>query len=186
MKLPKLKITDKHFVAPKRCVHGHPPYRYKTGNQVCIYCMWIKVRKWRDKNPGHMSIRNKAYYHNNLEYEIARRNKRAKDFPEERLAINRNRRARKRAAKGHHTRADILRLFDKQDGICVGLECGNPLLRYHVDHKTPLIRGGSNWPRNLQLLCPPCNDAKGVMTMQEWRGQKVLLDRVFKACFKRS
>jgi 5-methylcytosine-specific restriction endonuclease McrA len=27
----------------------------------------------------------------------------------------------------------------------------------HVDHIVPLARGGRHAPRNLQILCPPCN-----------------------------
>lgn len=40
--------------------------------------------------------------------------------------------------------------------------------RASIDHKTPLSRGGSNWPGNIQLLCLPCNDSKGTKTMDEW------------------
>lgn len=31
---------------------------------------------------------------------------------------------------------------------------------YHLDHITPLARGGEHASRNLQLLCPPCNWSK--------------------------
>lgn len=186
MKVPRLAVTDKHYKADGPCKKGHPPFRYKS-TRTCIYCDWVKVHKWRDSNPGHTTARNKAYYRNNLDSEIARRNKRAKDFPEERLALNRNRRARLRAAPGRHTRHDVLELFNKQKGRCVGLRCRKLLKQgYHVDHIIPLSRGGSNWPSNLQLLCASCNDSKGVMTMEEWSGQKELLDNVRKACFKLS
>ncbi len=32
--------------------------------------------------------------------------------------------------------------------------------RFHMDHIVPLARGGTHEPRNLQLLCPPCNLSK--------------------------
>ena len=32
--------------------------------------------------------------------------------------------------------------------------------KYHIDHIMPLALGGENLPRNLQLLCPPCNLSK--------------------------
>ena len=32
--------------------------------------------------------------------------------------------------------------------------------KYHVDHRMPLSLGGSNYPDNLQLLCPTCNLSK--------------------------
>lgn len=33
-------------------------------------------------------------------------------------------------------------------------------IKGHIDHITPLKLGGSNWPRNLQLLCASCNIIK--------------------------
>lgn len=39
---------------------------------------------------------------------------------------------------------------------------------FHVDHKLPIARGGTDAFSNLQLLCPPCNQSKGAKTMQQW------------------
>lgn len=68
----------------------------------------------------------------------------------------RNRKARKRNAPGAHTAADIKRIHKLQRGCCAA--CFKPLNgKYHVDHRVPLARGGSNDWTNLQLLHPRCN-----------------------------
>lgn len=33
--------------------------------------------------------------------------------------------------------------------------------RLSIDHITPVVRGGTNDPSNLQVLCVPCNSSKG-------------------------
>lgn len=43
-------------------------------------------------------------------------------------------------------------------GRCVRCGAGQEL---HYDHVVPFSRGGSNAVQNLQLLCGPCNRAKG-------------------------
>ena len=40
---------------------------------------------------------------------------------------------------------------------------------FHVDHKTPVARAGSNRISNLQLICGPCNTRKGALTDSEFR-----------------
>lgn len=70
-----------------------------------------------------------------------------------------NRRASVEAADGRYTARDVEWIFKAQRGKCAA--CRRSLKRgYHVDHIVALKNGGSNWPRNLQLLCPPCNVRK--------------------------
>jgi 5-methylcytosine-specific restriction endonuclease McrA len=78
-----------------------------------------------------------------------------------------NRIARKRGAEGHYTQDDIARLMKKQLGKCAWCHI-DVINNYHVDHIKALKRGGSNWPQNLQLLCPPCNSRKSMLSMQEF------------------
>jgi HNH endonuclease len=88
------------------------------------------------------------------------------------LIRNRKRHALKRGARGTHTQADIERLFVKQNGKCV--YCQTELRRsgkgkFHVDHRMPLKLGGSNFPRNLRLLCPKCNVRKKGLHPRKWK-----------------
>ena len=79
--------------------------------------------------------------------------------PEKRHVYACNRRARFRLAEGRHTAEDIVRIYQAQAGKCA--YCKIRLGRkYHVDHIVALTKGGSNWPRNIQLLCGPCNIRK--------------------------
>lgn len=73
------------------------------------------------------------------------------------------RRARRLGCEGHHTVAEILELFENQGGKCAHSWCRADLhiVGYHLDHRMPLVLGGSNGCDNLQYLCPTCNNKKG-------------------------
>ncbi len=63
------------------------------------------------------------------------------------------------------------RIFDKTEGQC--FYCGNNLniSNFHIDHKIPRSKEGSNREDNLVPSCPPCNMRKGALSADEflWR-----------------
>lgn len=75
------------------------------------------------------------------------------------------RKARERGAEGFTTPEELAAIIEAHDGLCA--YCGVPW--EHMDHKTPLIRKGTNWPDNLQPLCGFHNMSKGRRTDEEYR-----------------
>lgn len=69
------------------------------------------------------------------------------------------RRARLSGAGGKYTEEDVQRLYRLQKGRCANCR-GSLKSGYHVDHRIPVARGGSNDPTNIELLCPNCNMRK--------------------------
>lgn len=82
-------------------------------------------------------------------------------YREDRVVHEHRRRAKKLAAEGSFTAADIDRIFRAQRGRCA--YCRVKLTRETIsrDHITPLARGGANWARNIQIGCASCNSKKG-------------------------
>lgn len=88
--------------------------------------------------------------------------------------LNRARTARRRALQaglpGCFTPADVLHLYEEQDGRC--FYCGTDLGGvYQVDHKIPISRpelSPTNWPENLCCACCKCNASKRNLTAAEF------------------
>lgn len=89
-------------------------------------------------------------------------------YKEEYRASANNRRARIKEVGGTFTAKDIDKLFLSQDGLCTACDENLSISGYEIDHIYPISKGGSNWPENLQLLCPPCNREKSAKLPEEW------------------
>jgi len=72
-------------------------------------------------------------------------------------------------------RSQRVLLIRRDGGECqgCGIEGDNlPLDEvFHVDHKQPVARGGSEALQNKQLLCRKCNLRKGSMSWDEWQDE---------------
>ena len=75
--------------------------------------------------------------------------------------------AKRKGAVGTFTQADVDSIYQNQNGRC--LYCGVDLHgAYHIEHRIPIIRGGTNWPGNIACSCATCNMQKGRMTDAEF------------------
>lgn len=99
-----------------------------------------------------------------------RRNERAKESRKRRhykiTFYNRLRMHKLRAGGAMPDKWEIQKMLCMQDARCV--YCSTLLETYHIDHKIPVSRKGTNDISNLQLLCPPCNIKKRDRTHDEY------------------
>lgn len=79
---------------------------------------------------------------------------------------SKRRRDIKRAGGGGYTAADVQAQFNAQGGAC--FYCAKSLSRYHIEHKTPISRGGLNTPENIVCACAACNLRKGTRSAEEF------------------
>jgi 5-methylcytosine-specific restriction endonuclease McrA len=110
-----------------------------------------RVKRYIAKNPN--------YYK-----DVYTRNKEA-----HKAAVHNNQAMRKNAP-GWHSADDIRSLLKTQKGLCwwCGKEWGE---KYHVDHRIPLSRGGTNYVNNLVIACEGCNLSKNNKMPWEWIGR---------------
>jgi len=189
---------NKYFTG-KECPKGHTSERYVKG-YCCAQCAVDRMAKKRsDKCPKLAAYKakhyrkfrdkyaeyNSAYVEKNKaskseydaeRYKIMREEIGGKvvewrrENPEKLKAQRTNRKARIRGADGSHTSKDIERILSLQSNRCACcLVCVKK--SYHVDHIFPVSKGGSNYPENLQILCPTCNIKKSNKMPEEWAMQ---------------
>jgi hypothetical protein len=125
------------------------------------------LRKWRDANRDVIIKHNRTWRLNNSFHSSV---------------LDSRKRAARRNAKGTFDHRDISRIWHWQHGNCFwcGVKCGSSpsdTSTYHIDHITPVSKGGSNWPRNLCIACPPCNISKGDKYPSEFRAYLMTASR---------
>lgn len=182
-----------HYFTGYPCKRGHLSPRW-CENKTCVECDLLRHRgdpahKARSRayyrtNRETVLAQNKAYQVANAaainakrsEFRMANKDRInakiaewAKANPAKRRAKERAREGRERGAEGTHTWADIEALKVMQNGLCAAPGCKASLDDgFHVDHVIAISKGGSNWPANLQLLCPPHNQSKAAHDLDDW------------------
>lgn len=92
-------------------------------------------------------------------------------------AIKHRRRANKKMAGGTYTIAELQDQCMRQHNCCYYCQAklGKDKGACHVDHVTPLSRGGTNNISNIVLACPSCNLKKHNKLLHEWpEGRRLL------------
>ena len=138
--------------------------------------------RWRDNNQEYILAYNKQYHLDHREERIAY-NKRWReehpeylvkgrqwkaDHPETRSIYRHNYDARVKGNGGIHTFGELNALFASQNYLCY--YCNKPLAEYHIDHKIPVSKGGTNDIENIAISCPSCNLSKYNKTADEFLG----------------
>jgi 5-methylcytosine-specific restriction endonuclease McrA len=134
-------------------------------------------RAWYDTNRDRVLEYSRQYRLDNLERYRNQWKEYYQTHKAEAMHRLRVRRAREKGADGGHTLADLREIRAGQTDKRGRLRCwycGKPIKGApHLDHKTPLARGGSNGPENLCYACGPCNLSKSSKTPAEYAGRIV-------------
>lgn len=175
----------KFYFTGKPCGRGHVAMRY-TNNWACFECRRMEepdpdarvAFRLKYQSDGRAGAWNKKWYQANKDATKEKRNKWSRDWnarnrercrlnlqawvdanKEQAIALWAKRRAREKGAEGYFTEADLGQIYRNQKGKCA--YCHGRLGKsYHRDHVIPLTKGGTNWPRNIQLTCQACNNRK--------------------------
>lgn len=160
-------INVKYFVSIP-CVRGHLFFRNMRSE--CMQCKLELNTLWRE---GNREKHNSSSKNRDPSKDMRYRQR----HPDKIRSGARNRRARSRGAEGSHSADDVARILRLQKERCA--TCAKRLVvsgpgKYHIDHIYALSRGGSNFPGNLQMLCPKCNlkkNAKDPILWQQIHGK---------------
>ena len=141
------------------------------------------VKRWAKENPERLAQTRKAYQEANrdallkkkAEYRSANRDL-VREQSRQWYAENKDRlkpyrkaaRAMRRGVPGKITAAEIREIISLQKERCA--VCGVKIMKgsWHLDHITPISRGGTNNKQNIQALCPPCNLSKSARDPTEF------------------
>lgn len=156
-------------------------YREENREKMLEYCRWYwrnhpnaklvnRASKQRNRHKTNERQRIANLSPEQIEKLRAHTRRTYQKFRPDRLARAKAGRGIRRGAEGCFSKSDIDRIYKMQSGRCA--ECRKNLsLNYHVDHIMPLSLGGSNWPKNLQCLCPRCNLSKNAKHPLDWARQ---------------
>lgn len=193
-------IGAKEYFTGKPCKYGHIALR-GADDGSCKVCKSLyyeqnaerikaKSKKWWSDLKNAPKEKQDAVRKRNTEYMKRKRNEdfafneRQREVSRKVMAkwrvINRERhlfnarisKLKRRKSEGSYTLNDLKSMLESQNWECASCKANLHETGYHVDHIMPVSRGGTNWPENLQCLCPPCNLSKWAKTPDEWEAYK--------------
>lgn len=142
---------------------------YRENSEV----MKKRAKDWEIANKAYVKQRKAKYWQDNRQSLLASkaryksenaeiiRTRRAAWYAEHKERLRPQRKILKalRRGAGRLSRGIVERLMTMQRSKCA---CCHTSLAdgYHLDHITPLAKGGTNADHNMQLLCPRCNLSK--------------------------
>ncbi len=148
------------------------------------------AKAWAKANPEKIRIISRKKYYADHAQNLARgrayREKHAEKtraysrahhaaHPDQRVAIEARRRARKLSAGGSFSPSDVAAKLKAQKRKCAYCRTVLRGRAYHVDHIKPLARGGDNRPSNIQILCQKCNNRKAAKLPETFAREMGLL-----------
>lgn len=149
------------------CDKGHTAGRYTKVN-MCAQCMRERALARERENPERTRREKRAKYLRNRDANLKRTKEWYQANTEAALAYQSARRKAIRDSGGVWRNkfspfpiGTLAELRRKQRGKCAVCRASLDRAGQHVDHITPIARGGTNHTSNLQLLCPRCNTSKG-------------------------
>ena len=175
-------VMQPNFKFCKKC--NKDSERYADGR--CKVCTLARHAEWAAKNRDTVNANSRAWnakhrdkktaiaaaYREREKEQINARRKSIRQYDKgvERLKAAK-RRAQKRAGGGGLSKNIVELLLVQQQGLCAC--CQVPLNGlFHLDHRVPLSRGGTNTDDNVQLLRPICNMQKYTLTHDEFIARK--------------
>lgn len=155
----RYKEKKDHVLSVQKANPGRKEYNRQWAINNRDYLLEY-YKQWRSENHELCLAYGREWQRNNREKTRESVKKWTKNNPEKvkvLCSIRRN-------AEGFHTADDLKRIYRLQGRKCA--YCREELNdAYQVDHIIAIVNGGTNWPRNIQLLCykkvDGCNQKKG-------------------------
>ncbi len=162
----------------QRYLKRHPELIKEQKRQSHIRCRVRnneRSKHWHYANKDHVRELHAQQYQENRETVLQRALDYQASHPEYVKAREARRRARITKNGGNCTTTELTDLYTQQEGRC-GF-CGIPVFYaikgdVHLEHMTPLSRGGTNDITNLVFSCSNCNLSKHDKTVDEWRAAR--------------
>ena len=130
-------------------------------------------KKWRQENAEELKANSRKYRQDNLEKVKAYSKKWKEANPEKARASSRLNSSKRRAQKRNTQVEDITDKLLNEHWVKNNIDpekcyyCDEGLYE-HLEHCTPLSRGGTHTKENLVPSCAHCNLSKGTKTPDEW------------------